>query len=254
MTRNLRGWLDRRALTGVRVPDPAVLRGQIDSGELIGRSASRIFRRAKYSCLQFGDRTVVLHFRMTGKVIAWPWSAANHRIRLELEADGVRVGLSDTRRLAEVWLLPSDQVEGFFAARNLGPDAWPEERQGAWWAARFARKRGAIKPALLDQSCVAGIGNIAASEVCWRTRVDPRRLCSSLSPGEWSALAQQTVAFMSETIQAESGDEIFYVTAGGTNPFSIYGRGGEPCPRCTQPLSRTVQAGRASFHCVGCQH
>jgi formamidopyrimidine-DNA glycosylase len=254
MTRNLRAWLDGRVLTRVGFADPTVLQGELASSAFVGRSVDRVFRRAKYSCIQVGERTLVLHFRMTGKVIRWPWSPGRHRIRMDLEASGIRVGLSDTRRLAEVWDLPSDQVGAFFSDRKLGPDAWPEERGGAWWAQQYARKRCAIKPALLDQSCVAGIGNIAASEVCWRTQVDPRRLCSSLSGGEWSALARHTVAFMGETIEAETADEIVYVTAGGANPFAIYGRSGEPCPRCARPLSRTTQAGRASFYCPGCQH
>ncbi len=253
MTRNLRGWLGGQSLSDVELNDPAVLReGAV---EMLGEQpcVRRVFRRAKYSCIEFEDHTLVLHFRMTGKVIRWPWDADRHRIRFQMVSTGVRVGFSDTRRLGEAWLVPKASVDAFFEARNLGPDAWPERREGAWWAERFSRKRGPVKPALLDQACVAGIGNIAASEICWRARISPHRACSALTLSDWDAIARHTVVFMSETIAAEASEEIVYVNAGGANPFDVYGREGEPCPSCGSVLSRFSQSGRSTFFCAACQ-
>lgn len=253
MTRNLRRWLEGRQLIDVEVLDATVLSADPGAPSPVGSVVGRVFRRGKYTCLEAGDQTLVLHYRMTGKVIRWPWSPPRRRIRLSFSAPGVRVGLADPRRFAKMWQLPTTDVPAFFAARSLGPDAWPQTRPGTWWAARFARKRGPIKTALLDQSCVAGIGNIAASEICWRTQLHPEKPCPALSASQWDAVAQHTVAYMEETIESSAADEIAYVTAGGSNPFAVYGRAGGCCPRCSRLIERLVQAGRSTFFCADCQ-
>ena len=235
MSRNLRKWLGSGPVqvVGLEPGLPTAEMGPVT-----------VERRGK-TCLVRGDAgTLVLHFRMTGKVVL----GEHERARAVFRGERV-VSFVDARRLGTLRLVEDVDLSG------LGPDAWPERRDGAWWRQRFARKRGPIKPALLDQRCVAGLGNIAASEICWRIGVDPRRGVPSLAPEEWERLAEQAWAFLDEVIEAEDGDEILYLNAdpGAQNPFSVYGREGEPCPASGRRIERLVQSGRSTYWVPGHQ-
>ncbi len=106
----------------------------------------------------------------------------------------------------------------------------------------------------MDQAIVPGVGNIYASEACFRARIDPRRKGASLSAREVAALATAIVAAMREGIARQEGPEITYVEEGGENPFHVYAREGERCPRCRKgTIRRIVQAGRSTFFCDRCQ-
>ena len=111
--------------------------------------------------------------------------------------------------------------------------------------------RGPIKPALMKQERVAGLGNIAGSESCFRAGIDPRRGVPSLSGAEWEALARGVHDYIESTIAAEEGQDLVYLTQGGENPFQIYGR--EECPQCGRVLQVLRQAGRGTWCCTNCQ-
>lgn len=215
-----------------------------------GGTLDRAWRRAKYAVLDVcGDRPghLVFHCRMTGQLVR---SAKTMRLVMHFPG-GVQVGFTDVRRLGDVWWIEAGALDAFFAARNLGPEPWPEVRDGAWWAERLRGLRGALKPALMRQNRVAGLGNIAGSEVCWLAGISPKRPVPELSAADYDALAMAVPAFIERTLAAEDGQEIQFVQHGGEGSFSVYGRAGEPCPRCGQAIERIVQSGRATFYCVG---
>lgn len=234
MSRNLRKWLGSGDIEVVALEE------ELPS---VTMALHGVERRGKYCLVHGSAGTLVLHFRMTGKVVLGRHPKARAYISGERE-----VSFVDARRLGTLELVEDVQLE-------LGPEPWPERRDGRWWKECFKRKRGPIKPSLLDQKCVAGLGNIAASEILWRCRIDPRRVTPSIRDTEWALIAAETWGFLDEVIRAEDGDEILYINAdrGAVNPFSVYGRAGSPCPSSGRPIQRFVQAGRSTFWVPGLQ-
>ena len=241
MTRNLRSWLG----TG------AVRLELLDARLLVGEpppplQVQRVWRRAKYTVIEGAEQSWVLHFRMTGKVVL---DSERPGVRARLHTQDRSLAFVDRRCLGQLFV--ARDLDDFFAERRLGPEPYPQPRPGSWWAQRFARKRGPIKPALLDQACVAGLGNIAASEILHRAGLDPRTPTPELSAEDWERLASATHAFLHEVVAFESGEEILFLhgDAGADNPFAVYGREGEEVDGGV--VRRIVQAGRSSFFVEG---
>jgi len=252
-TRNLARWAGGQTLSRLEVVDPRIWGAPCRPEELEGREVIGAYRRAKYTVLDLGSWALVLHYRMTGKPVLDDGDV-RRKVRLRLWfSEGTRVLFDDARCLGQAWILQCANVDSFLDARGLGPDAWPGRRDGAWWAARFNGVRAPIKAALLDQKRVAGVGNIGASEACYRAALDPRRPASSLTLAEWTAVAEGVLGWVDDTLAHELGDEIHFVTAGGEGCFRVYGRAGEPCPRCARVVERFVQRGRSTFWCPRCQ-
>jgi formamidopyrimidine-DNA glycosylase len=162
----------------------------------------------------------------------------------------------DTRRFGTLDLLPNTSVESYFQSKGIGPEPWPEKRDGQWWEQQLKGLRGAIKPSLMKQERVAGLGNIMASEILWAARVDPGKNVPDLSSDEWTAIAEAAYEVISRVIAVEEGDEIVYIGDGGSpeaSGFSVYAREGEPAPCCNGAVERFVQSGRSTFHCPRCQ-
>jgi len=254
MTRNLRAWGGNRRLIRAELIDPRLLVGSERPEELVGGTLDPVWRRGKHCLGRVGDRVLMLHFRMTGKLICFSDSTPDFARAAFTFEGGASVALVDRRRLGELRVLAAPEVEPWLATR-LGPEPWPERRDGAWWAARMGGSRSAIKVALMDQRRVAGLGNIAGSEVCFRAGLDPRTPARRLGPKHWRAVDAGARGWIEDTLAAEQGPEIVYVEEGAhaPNPFAVYGREGEPCPRCGEGLKRIVQSGRSTFFCGGCQ-
>jgi formamidopyrimidine-DNA glycosylase len=250
MAANLDRWTAGQPVAALEVCDPRVIASG-DPQRAVGQQVTRAWRRAKYAILDLkGAGHLVFHFRMTGKLV--PRKNLD-KARLWLQVGDRTIAFEDARCLGQVWWVDSGGLQDFFEQRRLGPEPWPERRSGAWWAQQLHGLRGPIKPALMRQERVAGVGNILASESCWRAQLHPGRPTPSLGPEDWERLAAGVHRTIEHTLSAESGDEIVYVNQGGEGSFSVYGRTGQPCFRCRTPIVRDVQSGRASFHCPSCQ-
>ena len=201
-----------------------------------------------------GDQAWLLHLGMTGKWV--------RRLRVDPLPRFGRLGLGlddghalwfvDPRRFGCVSPVDSDSLAGELRGA-MGPDALEEPMDGQQLQ-RVLRGRRTIKIALMDQTKLAGIGNIHATEALWRCGVDPRRRCGSLNLGEFELLAEALLAQLRWTIKLEEEGEIRYVSESGSpNPFRVYGRAGETCPRCQGRVVSLKQSGRTSFWCDSCQ-
>lgn len=231
LCRNLRRWLVGHR---VRLED-------LDFG-LGSRSMDvvRVRRRAKYALVEGADQTWVLHLRMTGKVVP---TRPEGRTRARFHTPAASFDFKDTRRLGTLSAVRA------FDDSHLGPEPWPEQRDAAWWREQLSLTRSAIKPALMRQDLVAGLGNIAANEILFRAGISPTARVQHVS--RWQALAEQAHTYLTDVVEHEEGDEIQYVNEGGPNPFLVYGR--VRCPTCGGPIVRTVQGGRSTFSCCQCQ-
>lgn len=258
--RNLRQWLVGEVIAGIDAPDAKVLAAGTAAewqGALCGRRCEAVTRRAKYLLLAFeGEHTVVAHLRMSGKfVLVSPDAAEPAHVRFGFVLpDSRRVLFRDLRRFGRLWLLPTASVARMPELAKLGPDAYLEPLGPEALAERARRSRRPVKTWLMDQTVIGGLGNICASEILFRARISPQRPAASLTDDELRRLAETIPDYLEWAIRTQLAPEITYLgERRAVNPFAIYARGGEPCPRCGATLARRVQAGRSTFYCPVCQ-
>ncbi len=256
--RKLRGWLDGRRIDAVEATpgrplidvDPVAL-----ARDLVGRRVAGIRRLGKQLFVDLsGERCLLVHLGMTGKWVPRAAQKRKHaRLSLRLD-DGRWLDFIDPRKFGRIRLLRSAALESDPEIGRLGPDALLLSRQPRTLRPILQRTKRAIKVALLDQSLLAGVGNIYAAEALHRVRVDPRAPADTLSPRKSAALARALGAVMTESLERETDDEITYLQeARASNPFDVYGREGEACVQCGGEIRRFVQQARSTFWCPRCQ-
>ncbi|KEG15710.1 bifunctional DNA-formamidopyrimidine glycosylase/DNA-(apurinic or apyrimidinic site) lyase [Bartonella bacilliformis] len=249
------------------------------SKRLTGRIIIKLSRRAKYLLFHLSqNETIVSHLGMSGswrieddllrekhsymgKLVAhdhfiMSFQATNGKIYRLIYNDSRRFGfmlLADTMRLYEHPLL-----------RNLGLEPIDNAVSGAYLQKAFINKKTSLKAALLDQSIVAGLGNIYVCEALWRSYLSPERRTLTLASKSAHAcelakcLAQNICDVISEAIFSGGSSLRDYVHIDGSlgyfqHCFSVYGREGKECSRCGMHIMRIVQSGRSSFYCPQCQ-
>lgn len=213
-----------------------------------GRAVLGVHRRGKHQILTLdGGEVLHVHFRMSGD---WHVGRAEEEMPRHARAaivftDGVRVALVDPRALSTVTV----HRAGEFSLDDLGPEATDPALDAAALAARLARRRGPIKPALLDQRVLAGLGNIYAAEALWFARISPTARASSLDARRLRALGKG----IRTALARAQRDPARYRESSDIGRFEVYGREDEPCRRCRTPIGRMVQAGRSTYFCPTCQ-
>lgn len=236
-----------RTIREARALHPAIAR-RLDAGarrSLAGARIVAVERRGKHQLLRLADgRTLHVHFRMAGdwRVAAAAAPPPRHaRLLLDLD-DGRRVALVDPRALSTVDL----RAPGAPPPR-LGPEATDPSLDGAALRVALRGRRGPIKPVLLDQRVVAGLGNIYAAEALWHARIDPRTAAASLGRVRLDRLMVGIRHALAAGVQRDTR-----YSDGGTR-LAVYGREGEACTRCDGTIRRIVQAGRSTCFCPRCQ-
>jgi formamidopyrimidine-DNA glycosylase len=199
---------------------------------------------------------LLAHLGMTGKWLRRaaadpPTRFSRARFRLD---DGAVLHFDDMRLFGRLRVVPGARFDEVPEVAALGPDPLERGIDRARLAGALARSRLPVKVRIMDQAILPGVGNIQASEALFRARVDPRRRGASLSRREVDAVARAVLASIRRSIAEQEGPEISYVEEGAENPFLVYGREGERCPRCRRAeLRRVVQAQRSTFFCPHCQ-
>ena len=197
-----------------------------------------------------------VHLGMTGKLVRRARGEEPPRFsRASLELDDrSNVHYCDMRLFGHLEIGPLAKIEER-AFRGLGPDPLAEKVDARVLAERLSRRKGPLKPVLMDQKVLAGLGNIHAAEALWRAKLSPFTPANTLTNAELTRLARAITATIAYALRVETNDdEITYVEEPGSeNPFKVYGRPNEPCPRCRHPLHRAVQSARSTFWCPACQ-
>jgi formamidopyrimidine-DNA glycosylase len=204
-----------------------------------------------------GPLGLLAHLGMTGKWLRRRSGEAGPplvKARLFLD-DGHVLHYRDPRLFGRLRLVPGARFDALPELQELGPDPLEEGIDVPRLAQRLARIARPVKVAIMDQALLPGVGNILASEALFRARVAPGRPARELSAGEVKRIAAGVLDAVRETIEREQGPELEYVEEPGSkNPFLVYGREGEPCPRCKKGrILREVQAQRSTFFCPRCQ-
>jgi formamidopyrimidine-DNA glycosylase len=222
------------------------------SPALVGHRVLRVERRGKQLRLTVSDGVLLFsHLGMTGRWLRRaPEDPPDRWERGRVDVEGVSARYVDARRLGRLVVAREDLP----AWKALGPDALVDGVNTRVLGRALARRSRTVKEALLDQTVLAGIGNILATEALWSARIDPRSRTKALSLRDVAAVARSLRAAIARGLALQEGDGSSYVQdAGAENPFRIYGRAGEPCPRCRTALKRIVLGGRGTTFCPECQ-
>jgi len=235
----------------------------------------RAWRRGKLAVLDLDSgESVVISLRMTGKLLVRAAGAADDpyvRGRFQFES-GKELRFADTRKFGRIVLTAREAIRAAAARdeRRNGKRGGPlHERLGveplsrAFTPARFsallaARKRSRLKPLLLDQEFVAGVGNIYANEALFRARIHPLRLAGTLRPPAAKLLHRAVVETLLRAITLRGSSIDDYRDARGRRgrmqrEFLVHDREGEPCPRCGSPIRKAWVGGRGTYWCPHCQ-
>jgi formamidopyrimidine-DNA glycosylase len=200
---------------------------------------------------------LLAHLGMTGKWLRRDADASTPRFsraRFHLD-DGAVLHFDDMRLFGRLRVVPGARFDEVPEVAALGPDPLEQGIDVDRLGEALGRSKLAVKVRIMDQALLPGVGNILASESLFRARIDPRRPSRSLSRAETRRLADAILAAVRDAIEREEGPEIAYVEEPGTaNPFLVYAREGETCPRCRRAkIVRVVQAQRSTFYCPRCQ-
>ena len=244
----------RRYAAGKRIErvsaDPTIVRNATPHAldqALRGRRFSDPDRHGKWLISRTDGPTLLLHFGMTGDLI---WSGEepdrhrHDRLTLTLEG-GEELRYRNMRKLGGVWLAHDEQELNQILG-SLGPDALAIRRRD--FLELLARRRGGLKAALMDQTFLAGVGNILADEVLWHARIHPRQSIQSLGDEARGRLYTELHRVLREAVEGYD-----YIPRKRSWLSSVRGAPEARCPRCTSRLQRTTVAGRTTYFCPRCQ-
>lgn len=265
VARSLRPHVEGRLVRRVETSGLS-LRRPIDRRRLaracVGQRILAVRRVAKYLIFELsGDEVLLAHLGMSGRYDVVPRGAARaahtHAV-LHLDDDR-ELRYVDPRRFGLLRVYPWADLAQAEELRDLGADPLAEPFTVAALAAIVASTRGvALKPLLLDQKRIAGLGNIYASEALHRARLSPRRRADRTTGDAVARLHEAIRAVLNESIARGGTTLRDYLDANGAvgdnqRYLSVYGREGEPCRRCGTPIRGFVQGGRSTFYCPRCQ-
>jgi formamidopyrimidine-DNA glycosylase len=230
--------------------------------EVAGSTVERVGRRAKSVVLYLADgRVLTVALRMTGALlIAAPGTAPDPHARVVFDlADGRELRFRDARKFGRIGLYPGRgrrRVADVFARH--GPEPLAPSFTARRLAERLRRRTARLKSLLLDQSFVAGVGNIYADEALWRARLHPLRRADTLTDAEIRRLHRAIRAALREGLAGGGASYRDYVDPDGepglaAERMRVYRRTGEPCFRCGRPIERIVVGQRATHFCPRCQ-
>ena len=220
---------------------------------LRGTSIRKILRKAKVLILELSSgKSLVVHLRMTGQLV-YPGGGSKSRVSFRL-SNGKILDFNDQRLFGELRLLDDWKALGFI--QNLGPE--PFELTPGRFKVMLAPKKTKIKPLLMDQGFISGIGNLYAAESLFRAKIHPCRQAQGLSEEEKELLFHEIIQTLKEAIRSGGSSVDDYVRLSGRRggyaaQHKVYGREGKPCLVCKSTIERMVMEGRGTFFCPKCQ-
>lgn len=239
-------WIDRH---------PAMFRQFHDPERAIGHLIKCVGRRGKFIISSLDDGLeLILHLGMTG-VFRFDREGSHTRARLMLD-DGRTLVFDDIRRFGRIAVVDAGDYRALPTLAMLGPEPLSDEFDPEVFAATLARTKAPIKPFLLSQRPVAGVGNIYADEALWRARIHP--LSRRVGRKRAHDLHRAIRAVLQESIEREGTTFSDYQMVNGEsgrnqNYLVAYGQGGRPCSRCLTLLRKITFGGRGTTYCPHCQ-
>ena len=220
---------------------------------LKGKTIKSILRKGKLLILELSsEKSLTIHLKMTGQLI-YPGNAEQGRISFKL-SNGKILDFNDRRLLGELRLV--DDWRDLKFIKKLGPE--PFDLIESEFKQMLANRKVKIKPLLMDQTFISGVGNLYAAEALFKARIHPERPASSLSDEEKELLFKEIQDTLTEATHHKGSSVDQYVQLSGrpgeyVKYHRVYGRKDKPCTVCKTPIKRTTLGGRGTYFCPRCQ-
>jgi len=254
----LAGCITGKEITGVEARDGMVLGNLLPKDfavRLTGKTITRLQRRGKAIIIELSSGGfLVVQLAMTGQLI-YGGPMPESKVIFKL-SNRKYLNYNDQRRFGRLSVFENlDQMKFL---QSLGPEPLGGAFGLCWFAKALKKKAAPIKTLLMNQSFIAGIGNIYASEILFRAKINPKRPARALKPDEIKRLRRMTINVLKEAIRLRGSSVNTYRDAKGERGFfinriKVYGRDNEKCVLCGSLIARIILSGRSTFFCRKCQ-
>lgn len=241
---------------------PKMIKTDLDQfrKELPGQVIQSMGRRGKYLLFYLTDKVLISHLRMEGKYFYYPDQVPERKhahIFIQFE-DGVTLVYEDVRKFGTMELLAPELLDAYFASKKLGPEPTEEDFDLENFKVALKKSKKPIKSHLLDQTLVAGLGNIYVDEVLWRAKVHPASPSQSLTRAEATAIHDQTIVVLCQAVEKGGSTIRTYTNAFGEDGtmqdfHQVYDKAGQACSRCGAVIEKFQLGGRGTHFCPKCQ-
>lgn len=228
--------------------------------QLVGQKFEQIKRRGKFLIFYLTDYALISHLRMEGKYLIvpadFPLEKHTHVI-FNLEGEQ-QLRYNDVRKFGRMSLVHKEEVDSHPSLKKLGPEPAEQTLRLDWMNSYLKGRQKSIKGILLDQSFIAGIGNIYADEILFRAKIHPETPGGQLTNCQIMALRKQTIEVIKKAVSAggttiRSYENSFGHPGSYQDFLNVYGKAGQPCPVCQTPIEKIKVAGRGTHFCPNCQ-
>lgn len=227
---------------------------------LKGQTIKEMGRRGKFLIFYTSDYSLVSHLRMEGKYAVYPTDEPydKHTHVIFHFTDGTELRYKDVRKFGTMHLFKKGSEFEAPPLMDLGPEPFSEEFTLDYLSQRLKKTNRKIKPTLLDQKILVGLGNIYVDEALFRSKIHPETIANTLSKEQLLKLHQEIINTLSEAVQKGGSTIRSYINSQGEIgmfqlELFVYGRKGESCKDCGQDLEKTVVGGRGTHFCPNCQ-
>ena len=251
-----------KKITTIDIRYPKMIKTDLDQfqKELPGQVVKSMGRRGKYLLFYLTDKVLISHLRMEGKYFYYPDQVPERKhahVLIHFE-DGGTLVYEDVRKFGTMELLAPDLLEAYFISKNLGPEPTEQDFDLGRFKRALKRSKKPIKSHLLDQTLVAGLGNIYVDEVLWRAKVHPSRLSNSLTAQEARKVHDETIKVLGKAVEKGGSTIRTYTNAFGEDGtmqdfHQVYDKAGQACSRCGSIIEKIQLGGRGTHFCPKCQ-
>ena len=241
---------------------PKMIKTDLDQfqKELPDQVVKSMGRRGKYLLFYLTDKVLISHLRMEGKYFYYPDQVPERKhahVFIHFE-DGGTLVYEDVRKFGTMELLAPELLDAYFVSKKLGPEPTEQDFDLEIFRGALKKSKKPIKSHLLDQTLVAGLGNIYVDEVLWRAKVHPSRTSNSLSAQEARKVHDQTIEVLGQAVEKGGSTIRTYTNAFGEDGtmqdfHQVYDKTGEACSRCGFIIEKIQLGGRGTHFCPKCQ-
>lgn len=251
-----------KKISNIDIHYPKMIKTDLDEfqKEMFGQVIQSMGRRGKYLLFYLTDKVLISHLRMEGKYFYYPDQVPERKhahVLIHFE-DGGTLVYEDVRKFGTMELLAPELLDAYFVSRKLGPEPTEQDFDLEIFRGALKRSKKPIKSHLLDQTLVAGLGNIYVDEVLWRAKVHPSRTSNSLTAQEARKVHDETINVLGQAVEKGGSTIRTYTNAFGEDGtmqefHQVYDKAGQACSRCETIIEKIQLGGRGTHFCPKCQ-
>lgn len=252
-------------ITNIQVHQHNVLMNQTSNdfqSNLMLKHVVNMTRRGKFLIFHLNDGShLVVHLKLTGQLLVVPchYAFIDHTYISIQFAANKQLRYIDVRGFGKVWYFPVDTAIDIEGLNSLGLEPFDNSLTAEYLKTSMSKSKRAIKVMLLEQSIVAGIGNIYAAEILYHAGINPTRACSSLTDNEWNSLCKSIKHIMlwAVAVNSQMTPEAYLINRGlyyyTNSKLQVYGKQFHSCKKCGSQIQKISLNGRSTYYCPSCQ-